>query len=127
MRVFLSCPSTIAPARQRPNECRICRSPSPVRHLAITNSQRGGQRPYRSEEQVSGEEAATPRQPVALSRVLDVFPFGNSLSLITAATGSAESSSKLRNSHVSLNTLSPRMSRPATQKPASLVKKLWTT
>lgn len=43
-----------------------------------------------------------------------------------SAAALPQSSGKLRNSHVSLETLSSTSSRAAIQKPASLVKKLWT-
>lgn len=81
----------------------------------------------RSEEQ-DGEEAATPGQPVALSRVSGSFsprPFSFKNRRLPLAL--PQSSGKLRNSHVSLNPLLSRLSRRATQKPSSLVKKLWTT
>ena len=50
----------------------------------------------------AGEEAATPGQPVALSRVSGSFPLGDSLSRITAAARSPQSSGRARNHHVSL-------------------------
>jgi len=86
----------------------------------------GGQQPFFCSEEQKGEEAATPRQPVAQARFLEVsprpFPFENRrLPLaLPQSTGPA------RNSHVSLHTLSVTSSRLATQKTACTVKKLWT-
>src|SRR5690242_3331728 len=50
----------------------------------------------------AGEEAATPGQPVALTRVSGSFPLGDPLSRITAAARSPQSSGRARNHHVSL-------------------------
>ncbi len=50
----------------------------------------------------AGEEAATPGQPVALSRVSGSFPLGDPLSRITATARSPQSSGRARNHHVSL-------------------------
>jgi hypothetical protein len=60
-----------------------------------------------------------PGQPVSRSRAVSgSFPPGNSLSRITGATGLPQSSSKLRNSHVSLHTLSSKLLAPSNTKTA---------
>ena len=76
------------------NECRICQSELPIRHLAIdelaTPAVASGPSCSLLQRATSkvGEEAATPGQPVALARVSGISP-GNSPSRIAGAAGSA--------------------------------------
>jgi hypothetical protein len=82
--------------------------------------------PTRSEERVV-EEAAMPGQPVRTRARFPISP-GNSPSRIA---GCHQRHRKhrwqvLRFATFSLNPLSARMSRPATQKPFAIVQKLWT-
>jgi hypothetical protein len=73
-----------------------------------------------------GEEAAMPGQPVALARVAGMSP-GDSPSRITRLPlALPQSFGKLRKLHVSLDPLSVRSLRLATQKTHPLVQKLWT-
>ncbi len=76
----------------------------------------------------TGEEAATPGQPVALSRVSGCFPLRQfAFAHRRCHLALPQPSGKLRNSHVSLNPLSIRLLRAATQKGSVIVQKLWRT
>lgn len=111
-----------------PKECRICQSQLPVRHLAITNRQ-----PLRwpavrpAPKSRVGEEAAMPGQPVALARIFWSVPRQFTLANRRLPLALPQSFGKLRNSHVSVNPLSARLLRPATQKSCALVQKLCRT
>jgi hypothetical protein len=118
-------------------ECRRCLSQLPIRHLATTNLQplrrpaALGPAPCfllqraRSKEQ-AGEEAAMPGQPVALARVFWSVPRRFTLENRRLPLALPQSFGKLRKLHVSLDPLSARLLRLATQKSRALVQKLWT-
>jgi hypothetical protein len=72
-----------------------------------------------------GEEAAMPGQPVALARVFWNVPRRFTLENRRLPLALPQSFGKLRNYHVSLNPLSARLLRPATQKSCAVVQKLW--
>jgi hypothetical protein len=72
-----------------------------------------------------GEEAATPGQPVALTRGFWITPRQFTLENHRLPLALPQSFGKLRNYHVSLNPLSASLSRLATQKSFAVVQKLW--
>ncbi len=121
---------------------RLGLSELPIRHLAMTKMQPLRRpaalsslfarcsllRKAKSNEPraESGEEAATPGQPVALARVFWMIPRQFTLENRRLPLALPQSSGKHRNSHVSLNPLSATSLRPATEKTSPLVQKLWT-
>ena len=66
-----------------------------------------------------------PGQPVALARVFWIVPRRFTLENRRLPLALPQSFSKLRKLHVSLNPLSARLLRLATQKTCPLVQKLW--
>jgi hypothetical protein len=116
-----------ASARQRSNERRICRSPLRVRNLAIANpataTVASSSIPLQRAEW--GEEAATPGQPVRARAHFWNVPRQSTLENRRLPLALPQSFGKIRNVHVSLQTLSGRSCRPARQKGSVLVKKLW--
>jgi hypothetical protein len=75
-------------------------------------------------EEHGGEEAATPGNQ-SRSRAFSGFPPAIHSRESPLPLALPQSSGKLRNSHVSMHPLSARSSRTATQKPRTVVKKLW--
>ena len=103
-----------ASARQRSEERRFCRSPlQPATLRSRTTTATVASKP--SPDQRSGEEAATPGQPVAYPRFWK-FP----LAL-------PQSSGKLRTLTFSLHSLSARTLIPAIKNKSTPVQNLWTT
>jgi len=72
-----------------------------------------------------GRKAATPGQPVALARVFRYVLRRFTLESRRWPLALPQSFGELRNSHVSLNQLSPTLLRLATQKSCVVVQKLW--
>jgi len=114
----------------------VASSELPIRHLAMTKVQ-PLRRPAalvscslprlrRAHKQRVRGEAATPGQPVALTRVFWSVPRQFTLENRRLPLALPQSSGKLRNSHVSLNPLSATSLRPATEKTSILVQNLWT-
>ena len=110
--------------------------PKPVAHAVISRSQAdnrcGGQRPCpapSSEEHRArtGEEAATPGQPVHARALIWSVPRQFTLENHRLPLALPQSFLQARNSHVSLNPLSSSLLRVATQIVRPLVQKLWTT
>ena len=91
-----------------------------------TCSFNGASGPMSCSEKQVGEEAATPRQPVALARVFWSVPRQFTLENRRLPLALPQSFGKLRNYHVSLNPLSASLLRLATQKSSAIVQKLWT-
>jgi hypothetical protein len=110
-----------------PKERRVSRSRLLTRHLAITNPQ-----PLRWPAAFPAPKRRTGRRPQCPGNqshcraFLEVSPRQFSFENHRLPLALPQSSGKLRNSHVSLNPLLSSLSRRATQKPSSLVKKLWT-
>ena len=67
-----------------------------------------------------------PGQPVALRAFLEVSPRQFAFAFHRLPLALPQSSSQIRNSHVSLNPLSFTLLRVATQKKPAVVQKLWT-
>lgn len=109
-------------------ECRICRSQLPIRVLAITNPHllRVGQRPFLLRKASRGRRPQRPGNQLALARSFWMFPPAIRFRGSPAATGLPQSSGKLRNSHVSLQSISPSSSLGATEKNHHAVQNLWT-
>jgi hypothetical protein len=132
-----------ASARQRPCSCKqeqrtprlpkpVTRSPSCDGKLATAALASGSfpARASRSEEQAARQVGGGGRNARATSRARARFlerPPATCFRLSPAPLALPQSSGELRNSHVSLNPLSARLLRLATQKPRPLVQKLWTT
>lgn len=106
----------------------FCRSQLPIRVLTITNPHLlRWPAAFPCFEKQGGEEAATPGQPArARAQFLEVFPPAIRFRESPAATGLPQSSGKLRNSHVSLQSISPTSLRRATKKHCRTVQNLWT-
>jgi hypothetical protein len=101
---------------------------------SLTGNRCGGQRPcpaplLHSEERRAiseREEAATPGQPVRACALFWNVPRRFTLENHRLPLALPQSFGEIRNSHVSLNPLSARLLRLATQKTSPLVQKLWT-
>lgn len=102
--------------------------PLPIRDLTTMNPQLlRGQRPFLLRKASRGRRPQSPgNQFRARAQFLEVFPPAIRFRESPAATGLPQSSSKLRNSHVSLHTLSSNFWVRAIQKRTLFVKKLWT-
>ena len=137
VRVFLLSPchrgggamtaSARQPSRSFDQECRVCQSQLPIRNLTITNPQ-----PLRwpaarscSEEQEWGGGRNARATSRARARFW-MFPRRIRFRNHRLPLALPQSSGRVRNPHVSLESLSVRMSYPAIQKAATTVQKLWT-
>jgi len=116
-------------ARQRPKG--VPHLPKPVAHTSsyddesATATTASGLRS--APKSSMGEKAATPRQPVALARVFWISPRQFTLGNRRLPLALPQSFGKLRNLHVSLESLSARFPILAMQKLCSIVQKLWRT
>jgi|GEM_PF-6523123 hypothetical protein len=128
MRVFLCYLAMIASARQRSNECRICRSPLPhssSRDHELATVVASGHSCSEEQDRGGGRNArATSR---TLARFWKFFPFGNFACAYHRCHWLCRSSGKLRNAHVSLDPLSFSLLRVAIPNRGLIVQNLWTT
>jgi hypothetical protein len=94
--------------------------PLPIRDLTTMNPQLlRGQRPFLLRKASRGRRPQSPgNQFRARAQFLEVFPPAIRFRQSPAATGLPQSSSKLRNSHVSLHTLSSKLLAPSNTKTA---------
>jgi hypothetical protein len=94
--------------------------PLPIRDLTTMNPQLlRGQRPFLLRKASRGRRPQSPgNQFRARAQFLEVFPPAIRFHELPAATGLPQSSSKLRNSHVSLHTLSSKLLAPSNTKTA---------
>ncbi len=115
--------SPTAPARG----CHICRSQLSTRCRATADPQPcGGQRPVLMLQ--GARRGRRPQRPDNQSRKRGLWKFPPAFPVENRRLPLAlpQSSGPAKNSHVSLNTLSIRLLRLATQKAHPLVQKLWT-
>jgi hypothetical protein len=142
-----SCLSPLSPRRRRhdcssrtnvlASEARNARLFAEAgRRFAIVGSRArnrcAGQQPCLAHSSKAKEEAATPRQPVALARAPGGFPRRSALEERRLPLALPQSSGRVRNSHVSLHSLSisgsyPRntKTRRTCEQPVDVASSLW--